>query len=93
MYRDASNYKWSRTIILEGTIKREDIENYLIDGEFFLPLEVGLKCLTPCPRTEDDHDWHTIRSLTTTTKQADFCSANDFVNRFQHQHEKSWKYA
>ena len=93
MYRDASNYKWSHTIVLEGTIRRENIQNYLIDGEFFLPRDIGLKCLTPYPRTEDDHDWHTIRSFTATTKPADFCSADDFINRFRHQYEKSWKYA
>jgi hypothetical protein len=90
IYRDASNYKWFDEVVVSGELHFEDFKEYLIDREFFIPELVGLKCLTPEIRNEDDYDWHAIFSLTPTSKAANFISAAELVARFKLQHRKGW---
>jgi hypothetical protein len=66
LYRDAANYKTWGEEVIEGTLTLEQLTPYLIDGEFFIPEDVGMPCLQPDPGTEDDHDLHTIEELTET---------------------------
>lgn len=93
VYRDASNYKWFETVVVRGSLKYEDLQPYLINGEFFVPGNVGLKSLTPEVRNEDDHDWHAIFALTPTDQPSTAGSAEDLVKRFQIQHRTSWSHA
>jgi hypothetical protein len=90
IYRDASNYKWIDEVVVSGELRFEDFKKYLIDHEFFIPELVGLKCLTPTIRNEDDHDWHAILSLTPTSKSANFISAAELVARFESQYHTGW---
>lgn len=91
-YRDASNYKWHASVVLAGSLRLQDIKPYLIDGEFFVPELVGLKCLTPEIRNEDDHDWHEVIALNPTSAPANFIPAEEFLRQFQTQHRKGWVY-
>jgi hypothetical protein len=90
IYRDASNYKWIDEVVVSGELRFEDFKEYLIDREFFIPELVGLKCLTPTIRNEDDHDWHAILSLTPTSRSVDFISAAELIARFKSQHRTGW---
>jgi hypothetical protein len=92
LYRDASNYKWFDSVIVAGHLTLNDLKKYLIDGEYFVPELVGMKCLTPEIRNEDDHDWHEIVSLKPTTLAANFLSAEELVLKFKAQYLAGWPY-
>lgn len=64
MYRDANNYKKFTTVILEGELTPEEIQQILDcrnEGEFFIAQQIGL----PENRfdsydPESDHPWMTL---------------------------------
>ena len=58
IYRDGSNYKYATRIILKGTVSEEEImslENYLFEGDGFIPEQIGVSCIRPSEFTVDDH--------------------------------------
>ena len=58
LYRDANNYKKWNTIVVSGTLTREEITeivNCLEKGEYFIPEQVGLEAERFGSFTEDDH--------------------------------------
>ena len=65
-YRDASNYKRFREVVLAGEItaaERATVMGALDRGEFFLPAQVGLDVLYSEWEThdaDDDHPWHEL---------------------------------
>lgn len=69
LYRDASNYKQSETIVIEGKLSAEDIalvRSRLDAGENFIPGDLGLNIEELQPRNEgfpsaDDHVWHELQ--------------------------------
>lgn len=68
LYRDASNYKTSQTVVLAGEASEADrtlIDSRLDQGEWFIPSEVGLRDLQRDFQSggnlyEDDHVWHEL---------------------------------
>lgn len=63
-YRDASNYKTSKTVVFAGEYTGEDLEliqsKLAEDGVCFIPSQVGLQDLQHqlgAP-SDDDHVWH-----------------------------------
>lgn len=67
LYQDASNYKQSEIVYLEGALSEEDlklIESKLDEGRYFIPEQVGLPALQCRFHTgidlEDDHVWHEL---------------------------------
>ncbi len=71
LYRDASNYKQLKEIVVEGTITIDDISDCLSEGEFFIPFDVGLEELQTRFGEVDmdvDHIWHEMDVLTPTIK-------------------------
>ncbi len=68
MYRDASNYKFSKEVILEGELTFDEIYTYLLYYEYFIPSVVGLENLHPDTLTIDDHKWHEINEIQSTDK-------------------------
>ena len=74
LYRDASNYKQRHDVVLGGLIAETVVRVCLCEGEYFLPSFVGLPTLQQKFRqqgfvvpTEDDHPWHEIESMRTTS--------------------------
>lgn len=64
-YRDSSNYKQCETLILVGKISQINIEiiiSKLIDGQFFIPEQVGLSALQKrfAVLNTDDHPYHEL---------------------------------
>jgi len=91
LYRDASNYKQFGSVVLQGSISVKDIRPLLIDGEYFIPSQVGLPDLQHKFKeqefeypTGDDHAWHEIVSMRTTRKQATIpLHRKEFLSRLQ----------
>lgn len=76
LYRDASNFKQRGSVVVEGAIAVKDIRHLLIDGEYFVPSQVGLPDLQHKFReqgfdfpAEDDHTWHEIVSMRPTRRK------------------------
>jgi len=97
LYRDASNYKQHGSVVLQGTISPKDIRPLLIDGEYFIPSQVGLPDLQHKFRdqgvdypTGDDHAWHEIASMRPTRKQATLpLHRKEFLARLQRSRRAS----
>jgi hypothetical protein len=93
MYRDASNYKAHREIVVKGKLTLEQLQPCLYEGEFFIPEKVGLEELqhelTSFP-SEDDHVWHTICSVEPTTEEALDGVASTLRGRFLHAKKIGW---
>lgn len=71
MYRDAANWKQHGTVILDGKLSTEQINEIisaLNEGEFFIPSQVGLTDLqdefyaNDKGDLENAHCWNTIES-------------------------------
>lgn len=90
MYRDASNYKFHGSVIVDGELSASDLAPFLFDGEFFVPHEVGLYHLLDMPMNEDDHYLHTFVAFSPVAEGASHCSASDLVIRFKMANEKGW---
>ena len=58
MYRDAGNYKFYGNFCLSGLLSISEIEPYLINGEYFVPIEIALPSLVPEQMNSDDHLLH-----------------------------------
>mgnify|MGYP000880878141 CR=1 FL=1 len=89
-YRDADNYKTFNSIILEGELTKEQInhmKSILHEGEYFLPIDVGVSALYPAePDLDIDHIWHTWGHLEPIKKErcdrVPDMSAQTFYERF-----------
>lgn len=60
LYRDASNYKIRNACVVKGTLteaQQAEIYTCLVDGEYFIPGDVGLPETRFAEYTEDDHPW------------------------------------
>jgi len=69
LYRDACNYKTFAEVVISGSLRLEDIQPFLREGEFFIPSEVGLPDLQKEVFTTDDHIWHEINEIRNTEDQ------------------------
>ena len=65
MYRDANNYKIHGTLVADGAITPTEIETLkksLSDGEYYLPLQLGLDYYgtdwSSYDPDDSDHPWH-----------------------------------
>ena len=76
LYRDASNFKHTARIVLEGPMTDEDalmIRGKLLDGSYFIPSQVGLPDLQSYflrfgPYTEHDHVFHELLDVEKTSE-------------------------
>ena len=90
MYRDASNYKTSRTIRVKGVIRFKQIQPCLAnesEGTEFIPSQVGLediqKDLAKYP-SDNDHVWHQLGSVLVTEKEPTVkITAAELLKNFQ----------
>jgi hypothetical protein len=72
MYRDASNYKQTNVVLLDGRLTEAQIEKILAsldDKQFFIPGQVGLQDLQgefehgAGWHEQDDHVWHELQTI------------------------------
>ena len=91
LYRDACNYKTFHEVIFKGDVEFSDIALFLKDKTFFIPSEVGLKDLQELPLSSDDHIWHEIESVSTTSEFPTIpINAHTLIGRFQCANENNW---
>lgn len=91
LYRDASNYKTYNEVIINGGLEEKDILQFLKDGEFFIPSEVGLKDLQPGTFSVDDHIWHEIEYIVPTDEEPTInISADILYEKFKKAHQNKW---
>lgn len=66
-YADGNNYKQGGEFVLDRELEPEEIDRiaqYLDAGEYFVPMDVGLRQLHwdfGGLNDEDDHPWHTLQ--------------------------------
>lgn len=88
MYRDSSNYKLTRSVVLEGAlteVERQTVDAALEEREYFLPAQVGLDVLYTewSSHFDDDHPWHELCEISTTSRPAfHHEAAHQFAARF-----------
>lgn len=90
MYRDAGNYKFYGTFCLSGSLTKKEIEQYLINGEYFIPTEVGLNSLVPSHMNSDDHMLHEFISFTGSAVDDCLMDTTDFISLVKTAHKAGW---
>ncbi len=93
IYRDASNYKFWGEFFVSGTFTLAMVEEYLFDGEFFVPHEVGLEHLLDMPINQDDHYLHTFQTFEVVENvevSKVKCSASELVVQFLEANRLGW---
>lgn len=90
-YADASNNKVHGRVVLAGIMTQDQldrIEAGLSDGEFFIPMQVGLRDLQgdfehgKSWEPQDDHPFHTITGVRLVDVDADGPSIDDIVSKW-----------
>jgi len=90
-YRDASNWKKFHDVIISGVINVDDITPFLYECQFFIPSVVGLPDLQNMPFRKDDHVWHGILEIETTTENATCrITAKELIDRFKSASQRDW---
>lgn len=89
LYRDASNYKQYRNLVVEGSLtpaQMDAIREKLQDGEDFIPEQVGLEALQEYfdyLDEDDDHPWHEVECIEpTASRPNDPMSAQELFDAF-----------
>ena len=90
MYRDASNWKFWGSVVVDGELNFERLQPYLFDKEFFVPHRVGLDHLLEQPMNEDDHYLHTFVEFEPVLGLEPLCSSAEFVARVKSAYERGW---
>jgi hypothetical protein len=91
LYRDASNYKFRKEIVLIGSVVESDVRSLLIDGEYFVPRALRLLSAVPQKAKADDHDLHEIECfLSLASAKGASLSARLFMSRLRYANEKGW---
>lgn len=93
LYRDASNYKQSQSVVVEGELSKEQIEQIYeaCDGEYFIPAQVGLPEIRFDEITEDDHCWFEIGDIELTEEEpTELNTAEEVFKSFMETKEKGW---
>lgn len=91
LYRDASNWKQFGECVVSGSVTLNEIKQFLHDGKFFIPAELGLKNLFPVPFGNDDHVWHEICFVEPTNEPPTVSfDSKELIRRFQESAENEW---
>ncbi|MDR6218862.1 glyoxalase superfamily protein [Deinococcus soli (ex Cha et al. 2016)] len=95
LYRDASNYKASSHVIVEGHLTWRALTPYLDDGTSFLPGQVDLAALQDRFGTgldqDDDHVWHDVTGVEFTDRPpTDARDAQALLAAFAEAHADGW---
>ena len=95
LYRDAGNWKFRGSFIVEGRIDVEDLAPFFIDHDKFVPQSIGLRHLLTEPWSKHDHLLHEIESTeiiepTELEGETHLCKASELVNRFKRANMSGW---
>ena len=91
LYRDDGNYKKYYSFVLNGEIMLEQLTQYLHEGSYFIPSQIGLPDLQTSPLSVHDHIWHELDIVEPTTESATVSiSAEAFKAAFASANANSW---
>lgn len=90
LYRDASNYKFWGEFKLRGEITFEEITPYLLQGSWFIPARLDLKCIVPESQNSDDHELHEFFQIEPTTDEDCIFDKAEFIARLKHSADQGW---
>jgi len=90
MYRDAGNYKFYGDFCLSGLLTLKEIKPYLINGEHFVPVKIGLPSLVPDIMNSDDHLLHEFVSFSYSILPEHIMSKAKFVRLVKNAHITGW---
>ena len=95
LYRDASNYKKANAIVSRGAFQNSDedtVKASLLDGENFIPRQIGLPEERFDKLSEDDHCWFEYMELCLTdAKPTIDLSIEQLVERFRAVGSSGWR--
>lgn len=90
MYRDGGNYKFYGSFQIAGILSLADIRPYLLHGEYFRPVMIGLNSLTPENKNEDDHSLHEFVSFEPMQAEAALMNKSDFIRLMANAQATGW---
>ena len=67
-----------------------EIEPFLIDGQFFVPEEIGLKSLVPEQMNSDDHLLHEFQKFRRAIADKFDVTKFDFMRVLNYTHKMGW---
>jgi hypothetical protein len=91
-YTDAGNYKFYGEFFLSDLLSVKDVSDYLIHGQFFIPIKIGLPSLVPQRKNSDDHLLHEFVSSVHTDSEPNGClmGKKNFVNLIRTANNMGW---
>ena len=96
LYRDGANYKAHNEYIVKGEITEKQIKRIIkcLDGEFFIPEQLGLPIVRPDDKlTPDDHCFCELYEddfETTTDDAYEDITCEELVQRFEKAAKDGW---
>ncbi|HEX4890136.1 MAG TPA: hypothetical protein VFW37_07190 [Alphaproteobacteria bacterium] len=90
MYRDAGNYKFYGRFCIAGILTMKAIEPYLLDGEYFVPTEIGVPSLVPEQMNGDDHLLHEFVSFSYSDSKESVMNKVKFIRLIRKAHKTGW---
>lgn len=92
LYCDAGNYKFWSKFAVSGVAKREEIQEHLFDGEFFIPKRIGVPKLVPAITNENDHELHLINEIEIVESTATpvLMSYSELLKRLKEANDAGW---
>lgn len=90
LYRDAANYKFWGAFVVEGVLRLEDINSYMLDRTYFIPEAIGIPSSVPDARNQDDHVLHKIASIEPCEQSAYAFTSEELVGLMRARNDRGW---
>jgi hypothetical protein len=90
LYRDAGNYKFRGSFVVDGSFHLDQIEPFLFDSAYFVPERVGLPALRPKLINDDDHQLHEFESVEVYSGKQLGIPASEVLSRFKRAARSGW---
>ena len=91
LYRDSGNYKEFFSVVLNGEVTINELNQFLYEGTFFVPSVIGLPNLQTTLFTPFDHIWHEIEDVSSTEEAASIdIDARELLSRFKKAASAEW---
>lgn len=90
LYRDAGNYKFRGSFEVAGDLSFNQIQEFLIYGEYFIPEKVGVSSLAPEVMNDDDHQLHEIEGIVSAERAENSIPASNIKRRFKKASQEGW---
>jgi hypothetical protein len=90
LYRDAGNYKFRGEFNIKGPLSIEELRPHLIDGEYFVPQQIGVLSLIPQVRNDDDHMLHEFWQIEPGEAAPYLFTSQELIARLRPANRRGW---